>query len=353
MIVQGRVGVRVRFQRGEEIRMHISQHNIERFGLAILIFVLFFSIVYLAIFRPFFVRPMLPGEQLWKQGVSSFLFGTNDAYEWSPQNIQTEPAIQMRLRQAGFTLIRSFFPDKSSDAAIEQKLHTIENSGAHCLGVITNIFDVTFDIHLVRYLGSRCLLYEFGNEPDYNNITIQSYLKQWNMLIPVLRRVNPAAKFIGPVTYNDQGFGGGYMKAFLEGVAASGVLPDAVSFHWYPCYWDTEARCLAKASSYAQVAQGVEEMVQDILGRDLPVGITEWNFDPGNPPPAYGDDANFITRFTIEALHSMLQGGVAFACQFDAASYSGYGRLDMFEVDTALPKPQFYALKDQIQQYRP
>ena len=94
-------------------------------------------------------------------------------------------------------------------------------------------------------------------------------------------------------------------------------------------------------------------MVQRILGRELPVGISEWNFDPDNPPPAYGDDANFITRFTIDALHSMAQAGVAFACQFDAASYSGFGHLDMFQVDTAQPKPQFYAMKDLIQQYRP
>src|SRR5437660_195586 len=215
------------------------------------------------------IHTTLPGQQLWKQGVSSFLFGTNDTYEYSSQNIQTQPAIQRDLRQAGFTLMRSFFSDNASDAAIEQNIQTVEKSGAKCLAVMTNIFDVPFDTHLVRYLGHRCLLYEFGNEPDYNNISITSYLQQWNTLIPALRRINPAAKFIGPVTYNDQGFGGGYMRAFLEGVKTSGVLPDAVSFHWYPCYWDTQEKCLAKASSYAQVARGVQALVQRILGREL------------------------------------------------------------------------------------
>ena len=338
--------------------MRLAQRSIKRLWLTsyILILVLFFPIACSPILLPHLstkTHPTLPGQQRWKQGVSSFLFGTNDAYEWSSQNIQTQPAIQTDLRHAGFTLMRSFLPDSASDAVIEQNIHTIENSGAQCLGVITNIFDVTFDTHLVRYLGHRCLMYEFGNEPDYNNISIQNYLKQWNTLIPVLRRINPAAKFIGPVTYNDQGYGGGYMRAFLEGVKTSGVLPDAVSFHWYPCYWDSKEKCLAKASSYAQVARGVQDMVQRILGRELPVGISEWNFDPDNPPPAYGDDANFITRFTIDALHSMAQAGIAFACQFDAASYSGFGHLDMFQVDTAQPKPQFYAMKDLIQQYRP
>ena len=337
--------------------MRFSQHNIKRHRLIsyVLIFVLFFSLVCSLILWQILstrTRPTLPGQQLRKQGVSSFLFGTNDTYEYSSQNIQTQPAIQMDLRNAGFTLMRSFFPDNASDAVIEQNMHTIENSGAHCLGVITNIFNVTYDKHLVKYLGQRCLMYEFGNESDYHDISIASYLKQWNTLIPALRQINPAAKFIGPVTYNEQGIGG-YMGAFLEGVKTSGVLPDAVSFHMYPCFWDSEAKCLAKASSYGQAAQRVQGMVQSILGKDLPVGISEWNFDPNLPPPAYGDEADFITKFSIEALHSMAQAGVAFACQFDAASYSGYGHLDMFQVDTAQPKAQFYAMKALIQQYRP
>src|SRR5215471_17201962 len=109
-------------------------------------------------------QPLLPGQRVWKHGISSFLFGTNDGHEFSSQNIQTQPAIRRDLRNAGFTLMRSFFPDNASDATIEQNMRTIENSGTHCLGVITNIFNAPFDEHLVRYLGHRCLMYEFGNE---------------------------------------------------------------------------------------------------------------------------------------------------------------------------------------------
>ena len=298
------------------------------------------------------VQPTLPGQKIWKQGVSSYLFGTNDTYEWSSDNIQTQPQIQQAIRTAGFTLIRTFFPDQASDADISKRMQTIQNSGAQCLGVITNIFHISFDEHLVSYLGNRCQLYEFGNEPDLNNISIQSYLQQWNSTIPLLRKINPSAKFIGPVTYNDQG-NHNFMANYLNGVKASGVLPDAISFHWYPCWNDSEASCLSKATSYATVARGVESQVKTILGKALPVGITEWNYDPGNPPAAYGDDANFITKFTAEALSSMMQAGVAFACQFDAASYSGYGRLDMFNISDNQPKPQYYAIKNVIQQYNP
>ncbi len=294
----------------------------------------------------------LPGQEVWKDNASSFLFGTNDTYEWSQKNIQTESSIQDALRLAGVTLIRSFFPDNASDEDIEKRMHTIENSGAKCLGVITNISNTTFNEHLVKYLGKRCQMYEFGNESDYNNITLDSYLKQWNSDIPLLRKDNPDAIFIGPVTYNNEG-NHNFMQGFLEGVKSSQVLPDAVSFHWYPCYEDSRESCLQKAHSYSQVAQGVHTLIRTTLGKDLPVGITEWNYDPGNPPPPYGDDKDFITQYSRDALDSMVQGDVAFACQFDAASYSGYGRLDMFDVDTNQPKPQYYALKDAIAKYRP
>ena len=294
----------------------------------------------------------LPGQQLWKNNTSSLLFGTNDTYEFSNKNIQTESSIQQAIRAAGFTLIRSFFPDKASDAEIEKRIETIEQSGAHCLAVITNIFNTAFDEHLVQYLGQRCNLYEFGNESDYHGIPINSYLQQWNASIPKLRAINPQAKFIGPVTH-DQGGVNEYMQAFLEGVRQSRVLPDAVSFHWYPCYQNTEQACLNDASSVGEAVQYVSSLVVGTLGKELPIGVTEWNYDPGNPPPAYGDDAVFIQQFTKTALQAMAQTGAAFACQFDAASFAGYGRLDMFNVSNAQPKPQYYAIKDLIQQYRP
>src|SRR5437868_1587661 len=32
---------------------------------------------------------LLPGQQRWKENVSSFLFGTNDTQEWVPNNVET------------------------------------------------------------------------------------------------------------------------------------------------------------------------------------------------------------------------------------------------------------------------
>lgn len=317
--------------------------------------------------------PLLPGQQVWKQGVSSFLFGTNDTQEWSTINIETLPAVQQALKDAHFTLMRTFFFDNSladghatTDAELERRIATVENSGMVCLGVLFNIMDAAFAEHVVRYLGSRCNLYEFGNEPDIGDgnghfrYTVDAYLKQWNMVIPLLRQINPQAKFIGPVTYNDQGnqchYDPGnthcFMKDFLTGVKASHVLPDAISFHWYPCYNDSESACLGKASTYAQVTAEVKGWVNSILGENLPVGITEWNYDPGVPPPKYS--MAFIQQFSSDALHAMIQAKLDFAAQFDALSYAGYGGQDMFDLSQpGQPKPQYYTIKQIISEYRP
>ncbi len=313
-------------------------------------------------------KTLLPGEQTWKNGVSSFLFGTNDTQEWAGDNVETNPAIQQALKAAHFTLMRTFFFDKSladghatTDAEIEQRIQTVENSGMICLGVFPDFLDTAFTIHVVRYLGSRCNLYEFGNEPDYNGYTVQQYLQQWNKVIPQLRQINPQAKFIGPVISNDTGnqcddlvadVPDCFLQQFLSGVKSSGVLPDAVSFHWYPCYGVTETSCLAKASSYAQVTNEVRCVVHATLGKNLPVGITEWNYDASVPPPDYG--TTFIQQFTTQALMSMIQAGLDFANQFDAQSYGGYGGFDMFDLNHHdQPKPQYYAIKNVISQYFP
>lgn len=305
---------------------------------------------------PALTTGQLPGQERWKDGVSSFLFGTNDTQEWSDNNIETNDSFQQLLKSAHFTLMRTFFFDKSladghatTDAEIELRLKTIENSGMTCLGVLFNIFNVSFDEHVVTQAGHRCLLYEFGNEPDYNGISVNAYLQQWDTVIPLLRHINPQAKFIGPVVANSLN----YIQQFLAGVETSKVFPDAISLHWYPCYEFPKATCLAMASSVKDVVAQVRQITQQTIGKNLPIGVTEWNFDPGNPPPSYGDDKNFIIQFSTQALQSMIQAGVAFACQFDAASYSGYGHLDIFDITTSQPKPQFYAIAAIIAQYRP
>ncbi len=300
---------------------------------------------------------LLPGQQIWKNGVSSYLFGTNDTQEWVANNVETNPNVQHALNNAHFTLMRTFFFDKSlldrhptTDAEIEQRLKTVENSGMNCLGVLESVYDPAFVKHVVAYVGNRCNLYEFGNEPDNSSqLNMQEYIQDWNNLVPQLRKMNPHAKFIGPAVADYT-----QVQVFLDNVKASGVLPDAISFHWYPCVGsDTASSCLAKTSTFEQVTTQVKQWVQNVLGQNLPVGITEWNYNADNPPASYGQDPMFITQFSISALDSMIRSGLDFANQFDAASDAGSGGLDMFDLTTGQPKPQYYAIKGLIDRYMP
>jgi hypothetical protein len=292
----------------------------------------------------------LPGQQTWKNGASSLLFGTNDGEEYYYNNLDTQPRFQQALKSAGVTLVRTFAQDPSTDQEIDSRIQAIEQIGAQCLVVIPRINDLAFNAHLVRYLGDRCLMYDFGNEPDWNDISVEKYSAAWNTEIPLLRKINPHALFFGPVIsipHID------FVKQFLVKAQAANNLPDAISIHWYTCYQDREDVCRARIGNLAVAIEQVRAVIYSVLGKELPIGVDEWNFDPSGPGPAYGNDPAWISQFIPSVIQQLVAEKVAFACQFDAASYAGFGTLDMFDVHTNEPKVQYYELAKQIAIYKP
>lgn len=323
--------------------------------------------------------PLLPGEQIWKDGVSSYLFGTNDTEEWEGSNVETNLSIQHYLKQGHFTLMRSFFFHNSikdqhevTDQEIRQRINTITNSGMQCLGVIPDIkietvpaagntyTDLEFAKHLVGLLNGthpgygECDMYEIGNEPDLTG-DAKNYVSEWNTFVPELKTINPRAKFMGPVSYTNNL---AYIRWFLQGVQASGVLPDAVTFHAYGCSNQTVSQCLQNAQNYGNGINGVRNTVVSVLHKKMPIGLTEWNFDPGSNSVLGSDDA-FMRQFTEIAINQFISAHLDFANQFDAMSYAGYGTLDMFNIlwwgppNQSAPKAQYYAMVDIINKYRP
>jgi hypothetical protein len=313
----------------------------------------------------------LPGQQNWG-GASSYIFGTNDTQEWGADNIETDPhnIIQPSLKAAHISLIRSFMfhhsladNHRTTMAEIETRLKTIENSGAQCLGVIKFIetdpanpgtdpagdTDLDFAKQVVSYAGNRCNIYEFGNEPDADGTTVDTYYKRWNEFVPILKQINPNAKFIG-------GAGGSpnFTKQFMAEVKATGgPVPDALDIHLYPCSNDTADSCTTKVNNYfVSNIQDMQNAAQAIYGFPIPVGVGEWNVDASaNKSP--GDDPTFVTSFYQTAIAQMIQAGAVFATQFDAQSQV-WGSLDMFDVtNNDQPNAQYTAMKQIISQYYP
>ena len=260
---------------------------------------------------------LLPGEQVWKGGTSSLLFGSNDP----TFNPATSQSLRLSLRQAGITLIRTPLANNGG-TEVDQRLTQIQDIGATCLGILS-MQNMALDQQIVKTAGGRCQLYEFGNEPDNpgnpNAMTASAYANSWNQIIPSLRQIAPQAKFFGPaVAYPDTA----YISTFLQATQAN--TPDGVTFHMYPCTDVDVQTCLSQSvNSYASSAQKVRNTVIQVLGTALPIGVTEWNDNWKDQARPEESDPNFMSQFTTLSLQSLMQGQVAFANQYSIGDGQG------------------------------
>lgn len=285
------------------------------------------------------VTPVLPGQQIWKDGVSSYLFGTNEV-AWEPMAL-SNPAIMATVKAAGVPLVRVPLTAQNAD----QRVKLVEQSGAQCLGIISwhNPADA---LKVVQTLGNRCLLYEFGNEPD----PLSSYITTWNSNIAALRQANPSAKFIGPVLASPDANG---IKQFLSAVKSN--PPDVVSWHMYPCTNRTLQDCESgNHINFSKHAQEIGAVIQSTLGHDVPQAITEYNYDwqDGKTP---NHDATTMQQFTTQALNDMIQAekyGVIMANEYQLGGRAGAGTLDMVDPSSGAPLAQFSTMSQFIASYR-
>jgi hypothetical protein len=282
---------------------------------------------------------LLPGQQVWQQGVSSLLFGANDAsWQWSSNHLGNTPAISDSIRNAGITVIRT--PLHATDA--QARVSAIESAGAKCLGIL----EPADAEQVVKMLGSRCNLYEWMNEPDNGGPTADVYASSWNQNIPTLRTLNPNAMFIGPAVASPNT---GYIQRFLTLAKQAGNIPDVISYHMYPCTDQTIANCPAQIASYGQAASQVRATVNSVLGYDLPLAVTEWNYSwkPNQTP----QNDPYIQTFTALSLDAMAQANITMANQFDIASRAGNGSLDMVNTQNGQALPQLDAMGQAVQKY--
>ena len=306
---------------------------------------------------------MLPGETAWSSGAPSYVFGANDAIEYASPNVDTLPSVQSWLRQGGLTFMRTWAYANYSDASIRQRIATIQNAGMQCMMMLGSTDNLRWMEHVVSMLGSKCNIYEFGNEPDNanNDTNIAQLTTRWIADAPRLRAINPQAVFGGPAVQwaeSSDGHQGSYpsdIAYFLAKTAAARVRANFISYHDYPCQKaTTTAQCISMTPGdfkYNYDFVIAEEM--KYYGTTVPTGISEYNFDPGTGNLyAWGDKGRFMRQWTTTALHALVKIGAAFGNQFTSLNYSGYGELDMFH-DSApyAPKPQFYAMAAAVENY--
>ncbi|HEV2583289.1 MAG TPA: hypothetical protein VGT44_20685 [Ktedonobacteraceae bacterium] len=165
------------------------------------------------------------------------------------------------------------------------------------------------------------LLWSVGNEPDNllnpdtgKPFTVADYVKDFIQFSIVMHQNDPQITVLGPELSQFDGIGVGpadsqgqlWMEGFLQGVASyekahnlpSKTMPfhllDGVSFHAYP-FLDGKTSPYVLMSSpqeWYYLLPQLRQTIRQIMGRDLPVAITEINATPSSAQhPSIGNEA--------------------------------------------------------------
>ncbi len=273
---------------------------------------------------------LLPG-QIMTNGVSNYIFGTNNPnYD---NTFVNNTNVQNQMKAAGISTIRFSTNDGGgalySDAQLDAVLNAIKNAGAQPLCIL-NSSNPAFNKHVVAYYGTRCMMYEFGNERDINGMSWQTYLNNWNTCIADNRHVNPNAAFIGPALGVFSNVDS-YLIPWLKGTVSAGTQPDGISVHIYPCTGGSIAQqtCISRAAGMGASVAGLRTKTRGVLGYDVPHCLTEWNADayynnpPGGGSGGQGYNSNnpandsFNNTFAIDAIEGFVANGIDMANHFE------------------------------------
>src|SRR5579864_2883307 len=210
--------------------------------------------------------------------VSPLLFGTNMGLFDGNDQVVTSATTRSLMQQIHVRIVRIPLRRSLPNALEVQAEQAVKSIGAVPLIVLNGLRNpnvLADDTRMIQntnsVFGNSLVYYEFGNEDDYNGITIARYTQGWNMLVPQFKRLALNGKFIGPVSYQ---YDHDNMTAFLQG---ANPRPDAISWHEYTCsYKDPAADCLAHLSNWATHISDAQSVMRTTLGTTLPIMITEW-----------------------------------------------------------------------------
>jgi hypothetical protein len=261
---------------------------------------------------------------------SPLLFGTNLGLFSGNDQVVTSAATRALMQQMHIRIVRIPMRSKLPNDIEIQALQAVKSIGAIPLIVLTGVRNphvLADDIRMIQnsnsVFGSNLVYYEFGNEDDWNGVTITRYTAGWNTFIPQFKRLALNGKFIGPVSYE---YNHDNLTAFLQG---ANPRPDAISWHEYTCsYKDPADSCLSHLDQWTTHITGARAVMQSVLGTTLPVMITEWNYTAGQSIQHNGlpfddgkyNNAGFMTTWTTDALRTLAANQVFASMQYSVTN---------------------------------
>ncbi len=262
--------------------------------------------------------------------VSPLLFGTNLGLFTADDQVVTSATTRALMQQIHIRIVRIPLRRSLPDALEVQAEQAVKSIGAIPLVVLNGLRNpnaLADDTRMIQdsnsVFGDSLVYYEFGNEDDFNGITISNYTQGWNTLIPQFKRLAHNGKFIGPVSYQ---YDHDNLTTFLQG---ANPRPDAISWHEYTCsYKDPAADCLAHLGGWTTHVSDARAVMQATLGTMLPIMITEWNYAADQSNQSNGlpiddgkyNNASFMTTWTTEALRTLAANQVFASMQYSATN---------------------------------
>lgn len=180
-----------------------------------------------------------------------------------------------------------------------------------------------------------------GNEPDrlinpdtQKPYTVADYVKAFIQFSTVMHQNNPTIKIFGPEISQFEGVGMGprdksksnelWMDGFLQGVGAYEranhvTLLDGVSFHFYPfgdaAQTPSPSLLMSSPEQWNYLLPSLRQLIQQDLGRDVPIAVTEINTNSSNgQAPSRGQAA----LWWADTLGQLMNQQVEYAAYFSA-----------------------------------
>ncbi|HKJ40126.1 MAG TPA: glycoside hydrolase family 44 protein, partial [Anaerolineales bacterium] len=238
--------------------------------------------------------------------ISPYLFGTN----YGPMHA-VAPDVLPLVEQAGFTALR--FPGGAWTDAVDIKPFQIDQlvSFSNQVGAIPTISVRMLDgspetaAELVQYAnikkGYDITYWSIGNESNiYTQLgqakydyTVDNLINDWRPIALAMKEADPTIKLMGPELsqWNDSyettpkdSAGRDWMTEFLK---ANGDLLDVVTVHRYPMHSPsngpvTVQQLRENTRQWVAEIEYLRSLTKEILGKELPIAITEVNSDPSS-----------------------------------------------------------------------
>jgi len=261
---------------------------------------------------------------------SPLLFGTNLGLFNGNDQVVTSAATRALMQQMHIRIVRVPMRTHLPNDIAVQALQAVKSIGPMPLIVLTGMRNPNVradDTRMIQdannVFGNNLVYYEFGNEDDWNGLTITRYTDGWNMLIPQFKRLALNGKFIGPVSYE---YSRDNLTSFLQ---RANPRPDMISWHEYTCsYKEPAGNCLSNLDGWTTHISDARAVMQNTLGTTLPIMITECNYaadqstQPNGLPLDDGkyNNASFMTEWTTKALRILAANQVFASMQYSVTN---------------------------------